>query len=141
MRFLKSLFLVVLAFWLQFSIGEFWGVWINFVLATLIALAFFVNFEELLLFTLLGVLFLNWQPALSWELVIAGLFPISVFSLRRIFLWEIWLSVLIANVLGLTILYLVTDWGFIMRSPLIFLADLVASLVFASLVAKLSEAH
>lgn len=134
MRILKAFLLLVVALILQFFFGEATGVWISFVLAALITLSFFVSFVELALLVLLAVLVLNWQPAVSLEIVVFALLPIAAFLLRGSLPWQPWLTSSFFIFLGLFALYVVFGLKTLIVNPNTFSVDILASLLFGVLV-------
>lgn len=141
LKFLKALLILTLATALQFVVGEFVSVWMNFVLAALMALAFFLDLSELIFFVSLGVFILNWQPAVSREAVVLAALPFIVRWFHGLFPWQVWLSSLTAVAAGLLLLYLIADFGFILRVPSLFLLDLMVSLGFSSLIVSIMGAR
>lgn len=99
----------------------------------LIAYAFIFDLWELLVFILLAILFLNWQPVLSGELMVFGLIPLFVAAAESMIKWHTWLRVLAAAFLGTTLFSFAVAGVHFLAHPSLFLVDLL-------LVALTSEA-
>jgi len=138
-KFLEALILLSMAVFLQLTLGEVSGVWINFPFAALIALSFFLGFWELVITVLIAVFLLNWQPSVSLEMVILAAFPLLSLWLHKLLPWQIWLSTLVAIFVGFLILYLSIGAVLIVKQANLFLIDLFGGLVYGILVSKLME--
>lgn len=62
----------------------------DFILATLIAFAFLFGFFEMVFFSLLSVLFLNWQLSFRFELVFLFLISLLIFWSRKFLPTQSW---------------------------------------------------
>ncbi|GEM_PF-918233 len=135
-KFSISFLFVLLALFLQVLLGDASGAWINFTLATLIASVFFVDFVELLVLVLFSVFILNWQPALSWEMLFFACLPFAVFSLcrSRTFPFRPWLVNLIAIFSGIIIVYFIFGIRLFTTQPYAVLWDMAGSLTFGAAV-------
>ena len=99
LKFILAILLLLLACALQFwFMGA--GVFINFILASLIAFAFFFDLLELLVFVLFAVLVLNWQPAASIDIVVFAVIPLAAYAFHKISGWAVWAGIPVAIVLG-----------------------------------------
>ena len=132
-RFILALLFLALAFVMQFWFASF-GVYVNFILATLITLAFLFDIWDVSFFILAAIFIVNWQPAVSVEIVLIAVLPLAAFLLNRYSLSEPWAANLLCIFLGLLILYLVIAPGAFLASWKIFFIDLAASLIFGAIV-------
>ena len=125
--------ILFIAFALQFWFASA-GWYCSLSFAALISFAFVFGFWELLTLVLIAVFIINWQPAASAEILIFVLFPLAVHLFRNVLPWQVWLENLLAITLGLLVLYfaLAPVQFFSHWQP--FLLDLVASLIFGSII-------
>ncbi|MEK9173575.1 MAG: hypothetical protein AAB594_03335 [Patescibacteria group bacterium] len=103
--FFLSLILVLISIVIQLNFDDVFSFRPDFVLAALIASAFFLGFLELIFVALLSAIIINWQPILSYEILILALWPILVYFLNRFFPGKAWFNSLIMTALGILILY------------------------------------
>ncbi len=109
------------------------GIFLDLSFATLIALAFFLDFLELLTLAL-GVAFvLNWQPAPSATLAFLAGYPCLIHLLYRLAPWQIWIMIPAAIVVGFTALLFVAAPGSFAAAPGLFFGDLFAGILFGYL--------
>lgn len=132
-RFLGVLLVLILALFLQIFFGDLTGIWINFALAALITATFFLDFLAVVFLTLLAVLVLNWQPAISWELLVFSGIPLVTFPLKKLLPFQPWLNNLILVFSGLCLFYLLVDFRFIFQHSKFFAVDLALALLFGLL--------
>jgi len=120
------------------SVLQFWlaggGIFFNLIFATLIVFAFFFDFWEMAVFVLLGVLVINWQPAVSLELFLFALIPLVIFAFHSAFKSERWIAIPVAIVLGLSVFYLAIAPRFLAGDFVTFLEDLCGSLIWGAAV-------
>jgi hypothetical protein len=110
------------------------GVFINVILATLIAFAFFFDFFEMVVFILFAIFVINWQPAFSIELALFILIPLAAFVFHKFFAWSAWAGIPVIIVGGFFVLYLVVAPYVFVGNFATFAADLIGSLLFGELV-------
>ena len=89
---ISAFLLVVIGILLQLLIGDERGGWFNFALAALIALSFFCTFFEIFFLTLFALLVLNWQPGISFELIVFGIVPVGSFFFKKFIPLEPWVA-------------------------------------------------
>ena len=135
-RVIAAFFLVVIGIIFQLLAGDARGVWFNFALAALISLSFFVNFFEILFLTLFTLLALNWQPGISFELIIFGVLPIGSFLLRKSLPFEPWAGSILLSCVGIVFFYALFGIHIIIRNPALFLGDILLSLIYSAIVFK-----
>ncbi len=126
--------ILLLALLAQLAIGDVLGVWISFVLTTLIVSALFFNFQELIFLILFAVFILNSQPALSPEIIIFSALPIIIYFVRVFVPLQPLLSSLFSIFVSLLFLYSVFSPRLFISRPGLFVLDLSASLVYGSMV-------
>ena len=102
--------------------------------AALISFALLFGLWELIVLVLFAVFILNWQPAVSIEILIFALYPIAVHFVRNIFQWQQWLKNLVAITVGFLVLYIGAGGTGFIHHPQTFLLDLLAGLVFGALI-------
>jgi hypothetical protein len=132
-RFILALLFLTLAFVMQFWFASF-GVFIDFILATLITLSFLFDIWDVLFFILAAIFIVNWQPALSIEIMLFAALPLAAFLVNRHTSSEPWAANLASICLGLVILYLAAAPSLFFAEWKIFLTDLVSCLIFGSIV-------
>jgi len=133
LRFILAFLVLLLACALQFWFAS-TGIFIDFILATLIVFAFFFDIWELLAFVLFGIFVLNWQPAASVDIFIFGIVPIAAYAFHKVFAWAAWAAIPAAIAGGFLLLYFViAPAGFLPHAEL-FLIDLFGGLLFGGTV-------
>ena len=131
--FIAGLVILLIALVLQFWFAAA-GIFLDLSFATLISFAFIFEFWELLFLVLFAAFVINWQPAVSAEILVFALFPVVAYGIRKALTWESWFAAPVAIVVGFLALYLIAAPGmFFTRLPL-FLLDLAAGLGFGALV-------
>lgn len=135
-RLLLAILFMVVAFGLQFLLVSS-GYFINVILATLIALAFFFDLVELAFFILLAIFVTNWQPAVSPEIVLFAALPLATYGIHTVSRWHGWVLNLTSIFFATIIVYLVVAPGFFIHDFGAFAIDLVGSMVFGQLVFSL----
>ena len=98
-RFFIGLVVLLIAVFLQFFLLPLGIAW-NILFAILIAFAFIFDFFAFLLFDLLAVFLVNWQPGLSPTLIAFAVIPLLVFAFRTAIRPEAWVGVLISIFAG-----------------------------------------
>ena len=132
-NFLAAFLIVSLAIVLQLKIGLISGLYPNFALAVLIALAFFLDFSELGFLVIFGALILNWRPGLSPEILVLISLPIIVYIFRKFLPAQAWLNFTLALVLGFLVFYSAAGFQSLVKNFNLFFIDLIISTVFAVL--------
>lgn len=133
LKFFSGLAILVLALFLQFLLASA-GVHFTLALAMLIVFAFVFDFWELLLFDLLAVFLLNWEPAPSITLIVFALIPIAALIFHKLIRTEIWIGSLIAIVVGFLIFYFASAPSLFLENILGFVMDLIIGLIAGELV-------
>lgn len=131
MRFIVAFLFLALAFVMQFWLASF-GVFVNFILAALIAFAFLFGIGDLIFFILLAIFVVNWQPAWSLEIGLFAAIPLAAYALHRYTDWEAWAANSFALIAGLFILYLTVAPSRFLSDWKIFLVDLAASFILGT---------
>lgn len=132
MKFFAAVLFLVLALILQFWTAA-GGTVIDFVFTALIVCGFIFELYEILFFILLALFIINWEPAASLPLAVFGIVPLLAYASRKFFHVEAWAGTLAAIALGLLVLYLSISPRLFAANLRIFFTDLIASLVFGSL--------
>ena len=109
------------------------GVFINFILATLIVFAFFFDFWELLVFILFAVFVINWSPVMSVDIFVFAIIPIAAYAFHKVFAWTGWAAAPAAIVCGFILLYLAIAPAAFLASGNVFFVDLFGALIFGGL--------
>ncbi|HVN26130.1 MAG TPA: hypothetical protein VMT99_00550 [Candidatus Paceibacterota bacterium] len=133
MRFILALLFLALAFVLQFWFATL-GVFVNFVFAALVAFAFLFDIWDVLFFLLAAIFIINWQPALSPELLIFAAVTVAAYLAHRYSKWEPWAASLAFIVLGLFTLYLAVAPRFLVADFGSFVIDVAGCLMFGGIV-------
>lgn len=105
-RFLLAAAILAIALFAQIFLAS-GGWYINFSLIVLLALAFMLDFFELLVLDLVAVWLLNWQPAPSFTLLAFAVIPLGAFALRRLTHTETWVGAIAGVAVGLVIFYII----------------------------------
>jgi hypothetical protein len=129
-RFILSFFVFAIALLLEFRISPLIGWMPSLVLVILIVLSSFLNLLELLFYSLLAVWIFNFAPGLQIEILTLGLLPIIANFIKDILPWSHWLNNIILIINAVTLFYLIADYAFIIKIPLIFIEDLILSSIF-----------
>ena len=135
-RVIAAFFFVVIGVFFQFQIGDIYGVWLNFTLAALISLSFVLNFPELLFIILFALFALNWQPGISFELIVFGIVPIGSFLAGKFLPFEPWAGNILLTLIGIMIPYVLFGIHVILKSPVLFVGDSIASLFYSAIIFK-----
>lgn len=129
LRSILALLILLLACALQFWFASA-GVFINFILAALIAFAFFFDIWELLVFVLFAIFVVNWSPAFGIDIFIFGVIPIAAYAFHKLFAWTLWAGIPIAIVCGFFLLYLAIAPAAFLGSAGLFLIDVLGGMIF-----------
>ena len=132
-RTILAILILLLACALQFWFASA-GIFINFILATLIVFAFYFDILELLVFVLFGIFVVNWQPAASTDIFIFGIIPIAAYAFHRVIAWSVWAAAPAAIVCGFFLLYLALAPAAFLTNVEPFLIDIVGGLIFGGLI-------
>ncbi len=133
LKLLAGLVLLLIALALQFSLAAA-NVYFDFSFAALIAFALVFGFWELAFLVLVAVFIINWQPAVSAEILVFALFPFAVYFLRDAFRSQPWFENLVAIFLGFLTLAIAAAPAAFLASWRLFLPDLAAGLLFGTCV-------
>ncbi len=116
---------------------QFWfasvGVFINFILATLIVFAFFFDIWELLVFVLFAVFVVNWSPIMSVDIFLFAIIPIAAYAFHKVFAWTIWTAAPVAIAVGFILLYCAVAPAAFLTNLDLFFIDLFGALIFGGL--------
>jgi len=115
MKFLGAFITTFLAIAFELRLKHLFGFSPDLALATLLILGSFVSLGELMILILSSVFILNWQPALSWEIIWFSLLPLAFAAIHRIFPFESWTANLISVGLGTLLFTLFVDPRFVVR--------------------------
>lgn len=132
-RLIIAVLILFLSCALQFWLGTA-GVFVNLILASLVAFAFFFDFSEMIVFILFAIFVVNWQPAFSIEMALFALIPIAAFVFHKFFAWSAWSGIPVMIVGGFLLLYLVVAPHAFIGNLAVFVLDLIGSLIFGELV-------
>ena len=130
LKFFTGILVLILAFFLQFWLGV-WGIYANFVFATLIVFVFLFDIGEFIFFVLLGVFLINWQPMASIDIIAFAIIPLIAFAARFWFHWDQWVGSVASVVIALLLLYFVISPKMIIQPFGSFIVDLLLSIIFA----------
>lgn len=133
LRFILAILILLLSCALQFWFASA-GVFINFIMAALIVFAFFFDIWELLVFVLFAIFVVNWQPAVSLDIIVFGLIPIAAFAFHKAFAWTLLAGIPVAIVGGFLLLYVAIAPGAFLANTPFFLLDLFGGLLFGGAV-------
>lgn len=132
-KFITVALVVVFSLVFQIKLGEFFGFYPNLALAALITVAFILNLFELIFWALLIVLVLNWQPAVTPEMIMIVTVPLAAFYFHKLLPWRSWFNNLFLIFLGALIFYFVRDPSLsFLKNPGIITKDMFAGLVFGA---------
>lgn len=132
-RSFVALLILFLACGFQFFLGS-TGVFVNLILAALIAFAFYFDWLELAVFVLFAVFVLNWVPAVSPAIVLFAAIPFAAYAFRRLFAWSPWAGAPLIIVCSFIVFYLaIAPHMFLVALPSVLL-DIIGSLVFGEIV-------
>jgi hypothetical protein len=132
-RRIIAILILFLACGLQFLLGSA-GVFINLILATLVAFAFFFDFFEVVVFILFAIFVINWQPLFSIELAFFVLIPLAAFVFHKFFAWSAWAGIPVMVIGGFLVFYLAIAPGAFLGNFPAFVVDVIGSLLFGELV-------
>lgn len=134
MTFLAAILFIVLALFLQFASGAIFGIWVSFVLATLVVSAFFLNIWKFLSADLAAVYLLSWRPDFSWEIAAVFCLPLAAWQLRETLPYKQWLTAVVFISASFLLLYLFFGLEILMARQAIFAADLALGLLYGAFV-------
>jgi hypothetical protein len=136
MRRLRSILAILIL--LLACAFQFWfastGVFINFILATLIVFAFFFDIWELLVFILFAIFVVNWAPIMSVDIFLFAIIPIAAYVFHKVFAWTVWAAVPMAIVCGFILLYCAISPTAFLADWSLFFVDLFGALIFGALI-------
>jgi hypothetical protein len=118
---------------LQFWLVPF-GIHADLAFAALVTFAFLFGAGELVVFVLLAVLVLNWQPGLSLDIIAFALIPLVVFFAERRMRATAWIGSMVAVIAGLLVLYLVIAPAMILNSFPSFFLDVVFCVIAGQII-------
>ncbi len=133
-KFLLGLLILILALLFQ-SFVPIAGLRGDFVLAALIAFVYLFPFWELLLFILLAVFTLNWQPRLGFDLLAFAAIPVAAYVLHLWLSWEKWIGIAVSTVGGIFAFYALIAPAAVMPNFGSLLLDAAVCVAFAEAVA------
>lgn len=131
-KFLGVLLGLFVALTLEFKAGQAFGYSIDAALVVLLVGTAFLGFWELIALVVLSIVLLNWQPAVSLELIVFALIPCAAFVAKSVLPWRSWLNSFVITLGGVAAFYFLLDPGFVARNfslwSVILFADLVLGL-------------
>jgi hypothetical protein len=130
MKFASFFLIVILSLLLQFQFRAAFHWSPEFILASLIVIAFFAGLPELLFLTVFAGWMLNWEPGLAPELALFLLMPIIAHLFRRLLPWEPWVTLLFVLAIAEAALAGLTSAS-VFRTPL-FYGVLASTLVYGA---------
>lgn len=133
LTFLAGLIMLVITLALQAWFATS-GIFLNFSFAALISFAFVFEFWELLLLVLLAVFVVNWQPAVSVEILVFALYPVAVYFFRKMLMVQHWVVAPAMIVIGFLVLYLFVAPRMLFADLPSFLLDVASGLVIGALI-------
>lgn len=132
-RSFAALLILFIACGIQFFLGSA-GIFINLILAALVAFAFFFEWLELAVFVLFAVFVVNWVPAVTPAILIFAAIPFAAYAFRRLFVWAPWAGIPVAIVCSFIVFYLaIAPRMFAVALPSVSL-DILGSLIFGECV-------
>ncbi len=132
-KFIWAFLLIFLAAFLNQRLFLLFGIGFNFVLISLIVLSFFVSYLEIIFFALLGILLINYVPAINLGIVFLFLMPQIVYFLSKKFKLQSIVGLIVFGIMSFILFYFLLNFYFIFNYPVLFLYDLVISFIFGIL--------
>jgi hypothetical protein len=132
LRSILAILILLLACAFQFWFASA-GVFINFILATLIVFAFFFDIWELLVFVCFAVFVINWQPMMSVDVFLFAIIPLAAYAFHKVFAWTAWVAAPVAIAIGFILLYVTIAPLSFLASLNLFFIDLFGALIFGGL--------
>lgn len=130
-KFLTFALIAVLAAVLQLKLKLLLGWSPDFFLVASVAASFYLKFPQILLFVLLGVWFLNWQPGLSEDMLLYAILPVAALFLEPFLPWRPWFTNLALGVASIAVFYLATaGYGTVISEYPVFLENIFWSSLF-----------
>lgn len=133
LRFLAGAAILFLSLAIEF-IFAFAGWHFELALAVLIAFSFVFDFWELLVFDLLAVFLLNWQPGPSIALIAFAIIPLATYASHRIIHSEAWIGNLTSIFIGFLVFYIAAAPSLFFHTIFGFLLDVAVGLVAGEMV-------
>lgn len=134
----NRILLLILFVLIALAIAPYFKLWLgqqfDFVLAVVVASAFFLEFQEFLIVLFFSLAFLVWEPVFDFSLLILILLPIVAFFIKDYLPFKQWLNFFIDLLLIFLAFYLLDGRSFLIGRPLIFALDFIISFLFGSLV-------
>lgn len=106
----------------------------DLVLVFLLTLASFAGFWEVLVFGLLSIFLMNWQPWINLEMAMLLIFPLGVNLGYRFLPGRPFLQSFLTNFLGVAIFYIVLDTSGVLSNIRLFLTLVFADLALGSMI-------
>ena len=133
-RLLAAILIVIIALLLQLKLSDIFGWRPDIFLASLITLSFFLGIFEFAPLVLFGILLINWQPPIGWDIFILGVLPLVPFLFRKIiFPLKGWPSAAFTVFLGIVVFYTVVDYRLLSGNLPILLTDAFVSALYGLL--------
>lgn len=124
------LFLIFLVVFLQVKLGLFLNYYFNFLLSTLIILAFFIDYIYLIFLSFIGIILINWEPKINLEMALLFLIPQLFYLISKKIKLESWLMLIISLTFGFVLFYIILNYQFILNYTLYFLLDILINIIF-----------
>ena len=131
-QFFIAAALLLTALFFQITVGDILNIRLGFILAALLAAAFFLNLEELILLVLFSAFVLNWQPGFSPEIIIFSIIPIAAYFIKTLVPLQPFLGNLGFIFIFTMLFYLIFSPRFLINRPGLLIADILASLVYGA---------
>jgi len=131
LKLLAGFMILVIALALQFWFAS-GGWYLDLSFAALITFAFIFDIWQFIILILVAVFIINWQPAVSGEILVFSLYPVAVHYLKYIVRWEVWVENLAAILIGSVLMYFVAGHGTI-HAPAFFI-DAFSGMLFGTAV-------
>lgn len=110
-RLLISFFIFAIALLLQFRATDLVGLNVNFALATVLTLAFFVRFIDVIFLSLFGVVALTWRPGFTPEMATFLGLPLAAYAVRLFFPGKLWLNHILLTACGIVLFHLASGFS------------------------------
>jgi hypothetical protein len=129
-KFINFLLVVLFAVILEQKIFAFWGKGFNLFLISLVVLAMFSSYLEIIFLSLLGIFLINYAPQINKEVIFLFFWPQIIYFFSKKFDIENWISFLILSLLSFIGFYFFINFSFIFKNFIYFFYDFVLSFCF-----------
>jgi hypothetical protein len=129
-KFINFLLVVLFAVILEQKIFAFWGKGFNLFLISLVVLAMFSSYLEIIFLSLLGIFLINYAPQINKEVIFLFFWPQIIYFFSKKFDIENWISFLILSALSFISFYFFINFSFIFKNFIYFFYDFILSFCF-----------